>query len=211
MHDMSRWTFLASLFFSISLCGTAYDAVQGSAMLAGAGNPAAMERTLTDFVGRMGGVHAADLPAAPVASPVALEYHAGAKDEKLELEPLADFLNAQGKVKVLDSGISAALGYSTSANIKQKAWQTEDAMKHYSQYNTDNNTDIIFCRQTQEQVGYVWLTDRSGKLVKTIKTGGGQAIKVPNSEAADLFKGEKEYFLAKVPPAQVASGEPGTN
>jgi hypothetical protein len=213
MNDMNRWTFAASLFFSISIFGSAFEAVQGSALLAGAGNPQAVQRSLTDFVGRMGGA-SADMPEAPAAAGAAImEMKKGPSEEPSEpLAPMASWLLSQGKDKALNATVAKALGFADSIAVKQKAYKAGDDLFHIAQVRVENGSDMVFGQLTSGQIGYIWRTDRTGKLLVTVRNSTTTGtIQVPNTEAEGEFEREKAFFLDQVPPANVATTGAGTN
>lgn len=183
MTLMSRSNAVASIFISLSLCGPAR-----------AGDPQGVQRGLTDFGGLMGGS-----VETPADAPAAVELQQAPAEA---LDAVAAWLLSEGKEKTLAADIARALGYSDPVSIKQKGYQSDDGMKHFAMINTQKTNELILVYQTAASVGYVWRTDRAGKLLVTVKTGGGSATQVDNSAAAADFEAQKSYFIAKVPPAK---------
>jgi hypothetical protein len=211
MTEMNTWTFLASIFCSISLFGSALDAVGNSALLAGAGNPQAIERTLVNLAGHMGLTPAAPVPA-PAADGAAVELKQTEAQKLEELDPVADWLSNEGKDKVCPEGLAKLLGLSGEFKIKQKSYLDDSKMVHVGALSAENGRDMVFARVTTDNTGYYWRTDRTGKLLTTVRNDATSSYRVDNSEAAEQFKAQKKYFIGKVPATEVAStGLSGTN
>jgi hypothetical protein len=207
---MSTWSVAASLFFSVSLFSSAYEAVQASPMLAGAGNPAAVQRGLTDFVSRMGNV------AAEVPSPVAAAHGSAVivpQASPARLAPEISWTLAQGDDYTLDAKSSGLLGLGDGTNrlpVKQEGWQDDnDQTIHAFNVSKADHSDLVFIWKTPTQSTVVsWRSDPSGKLILTVVTDASGVRVVPNVTYAKLFASEIVYWdkLVPVPPAAVAVG-----
>lgn len=212
---MSFWSVAVSLFFSISLFGSAYQAAQSSPLLAGAGNPQAVQQGLTTFMSRMGG-SGAEMPA-PVAqvTGTAVSFSRAAPAERLSR--IIDYALAKGKPRNLEPVLVSNLGLgdgTVAFPITRKGWKDDnDGTIHIFDVSASHQEIIITWEPADQSQSIAWRTDPSAKLMVTVLTDASGSRVVPNATYSARFAKELPYWDALVPasPAGVASTATGTN
>jgi uncharacterized protein YfiM (DUF2279 family) len=204
---MSTWTVGASIFFSVSLFSSAYEAAHVSfAQLAAAGNPQAIQQGLADLASRVGGV-TFEMPALVAeAGAVAVPQAAPAR-----LAPEISWALSKGKRFDIQAGVPALLGLGDGASMFptiQKGWQDDnDNTIHYFLISGANNSDILISWQPADKSKTVtWRTAPSGKLLGTVQTDTDPARSVPNATYSTLYASELVYW-DKLVPAEFAAGK----
>jgi hypothetical protein len=194
MRNISIWTVSASLFFSLAVSDSAYDALKGP-VLAGVGNPQAVERGLANMAGRMGIAPAgtASMPPEAKAAPVSNQ---AAKTE--ELGPVADWLMQKGDKGAVDAFVTKVFGLGTSdMDARTKTFNSDSPKLFHFAGVTSDGHDVVLSRQKDDRSqGVVWLTSPKGELRLTAMINQGpKAEIVPNERFAKGFEAQKKYFL----------------
>ena len=207
---MSTWSVAASLFFSIALVNSASEAVSGAFSLAGAGNPAAIEQSLSGFVARMGGEVAVPKVMAD-AKPALVSFSV----KPGPLQRGQDWVLTNGKMTALPAQVSGLLGLTdgrTEYAVKLKAWQDDnDSTFHYFFVGTAADPSIVLTfKAADKSYSINWRTDATGKLISTAYSDATGTRVVPNSSYSTQFSQQISYWDSIVPAGtSVASSSTG--
>ncbi len=192
-----------SAFFSLPLSGSFYDAGNDH-VRAAAGNSAQVERTLADFVDRMGGAATAPM-AITEAKPVSviLVAQAQAKD----IRPAIKWVEEQGRPARLEAPVAQALGIALVSGQDvptiQKAYRIKSKNIVYllNVARVNGRREVILSRRI-DSITDGWRVTESGEILTTVHIDNTVELKidiVPNERYQDLFQECADFFLSKVP------------
>jgi hypothetical protein len=199
MKTITIWSAAMSVFFSLSLSASVYEAGRDY-LVAGAGNPAAVERSLTDLVGRMGAtMEALSLPK-PVPAGMAVANAAPSDD----LKPVVDWVRSEGR----QSGVAAVavrlmgLPAAQTGDIPalQKAYRVDadnGAIYAFTLVPIDGRHELIVGRRSASDF-VLWRVDARGNPISTVSVDADVKL-VPNDQYREQCRKTIEYFLRKAP------------
>lgn len=210
MRHISSWSVAASLFCSISLANSVYEAGKTTYMIAGAGNSQVVERQLADFASRMG-TAVSPAAVAPVSGSVTASIPQATAADRLA--PHLKYVLEQGKPSTLPGFAAKPFGLSKGEDIivTQKAFSVPSGSwtRVFDVAGAGDSKRIVIIHQTPER-SVAWLTDKDGEVILTIKGSNASDTQVvPNADYAQLYQEQLQYWDKKLPnppPAQVAAG-----
>jgi hypothetical protein len=198
MKMIALWTGAMSLFFTLSISVSVYEAGRDY-LEAGAGNPAAVERSLVDLVGRM---------SAEASMPGRVQEPKGARiavvnQDAAAILPIVEWIRKEGKVNKVNALISEKLGLASPTGelpTIQRGFFTDGTrslMYTFAVVTVNGRQEALAMRRTTEEV-VIWRIDMNGSVLVTVRSDGETAKVVPNNTCSTQYEQTIAFFRAVI-------------